>query len=67
MLYCVTVDPNFYSLATLLTVTSIDNGGKVTKVTLTFSKAFDDVTNNADVLAVLCVMATNLALAPEMV
>jgi hypothetical protein len=30
MLYCVTTDPWFYSLAATLTVTSADNGGKVT-------------------------------------
>lgn len=67
MLYCVTTDPFFYALSKTLAVTSKDNGGKVTKVTLTFGKAIDDITNNADVLAILCVVSTNLALAPNMV
>jgi len=34
MLYCVTTDPWFYALAATLSVTSKDNGGKVTKVAL---------------------------------
>lgn len=34
MLYCVTTDPWFYALAATLSVTSADNGGKVTQVSL---------------------------------
>lgn len=36
MLYCVTTDPWFYKSSKALDVTSKDNGGKVTKVSLTY-------------------------------
>jgi len=67
MLYCVTTDPFFYALTTKLAVTAKDNGGRTTKVALTFGKAIDDITNNADVLSILCVVSTNLGLAPAYV
>jgi len=50
MLYCVTTDPWFYSLAATLDVTSADNGGKVTKIALSYGVAIDDITNNDIVL-----------------
>jgi hypothetical protein len=67
MLYCVTTDPFFYALTTKLDVTAKDSGGRTTKVALTFGKAIDDITNNADVLSILCVVGTNLGLAPAYV
>lgn len=67
MLYCVTTDPFFYSLSATLAVTAVDNGGKVTKVTLAYGVAIDDITNNDVVLSILCVVAENLMLAPNMV
>jgi len=67
MLYCVTTDPFFYPLSATLAVTSADNGGKVTKVTLAYGVAIDDITNNNIVLSILCVVAENLMLAPNMV
>lgn len=67
MLYCVTTDPYFYSLSASLAVTSANNGGLPTKVTLTYGVAIDDVTNNAVVLSILCVVAENLMIAPNMV
>jgi len=50
MLYCVTTDPWFYALAATLSVTSADNGGKVTKVALSYGVLIDDVVNNDVVL-----------------
>ena len=40
----------FYKLKTPLNLTSIDNGGKVTKIYLTFSLYFDEILNNNDLL-----------------
>jgi hypothetical protein len=50
-----------------LNVTSKSNGGLTTKVSLTYAKAFDDVSNNADVLSLCCVSASNLGVATNMV
>lgn len=60
MLYCVTTDPHFYSLKAALAVTSADNGGKYVVVTMTYGTAFDDVTNNADVLLICCAISNTL-------
>jgi len=65
MLYCVTTDPFFYKSSKALDVTAKDNGGKVTKVSLTYGIKIDDITNNDVVLSILCVVATNLMLAPK--
>jgi len=42
-------------------VTAKDNGGKAVGVTLTFSKAISDITNNADVLKACGALAKALA------
>jgi len=62
MLYCRTIDPFFYSLETALAVTSVDNAGRVTGITLTYGTAIDDITNNDVVLALACAISTGLAL-----
>jgi hypothetical protein len=67
MLYCVTTDPWFYSLAATLAVTSADNGGRVTRVTLSYGTAIDDITNNAVVLSLTCVVSDGLMVAANTV
>lgn len=67
MLYCVTTDPWFYALTATLEVTSVDNGGKPTAISLTYGTAIDDITNNDVVLSLCCVLADGLYLSPEMV
>jgi len=62
MLYCITNDPWFYSLAATLNVTAVDNGGKVTKLALEYGVSINDITNNDVVLSVACVIANGLML-----
>lgn len=52
LMYCYTTEKYFYPLKTAVTVTSVDNGGKPVNLQLNYPKAFDDVTNNEDVLKI---------------
>lgn len=60
MLYCYTTERYFYPLKTPLTLTSVDNGGKVATIKLTYSVYFDEALHNADLLKVAGAMASGL-------
>lgn len=67
MLYCFTSTEYFYPLATALTLTSKDNGGKVSNIELTYTKYFDEALNNADLLKVAGAMATGVMISNDRV
>jgi hypothetical protein len=67
MLYCYTSTEYFYSSTAALALTSKDNGGKVSNIELTYSKYFDEATNNADLLKVAGAMATGVMIANKRV
>lgn len=59
-LYCETIEGWFFA-SKAANVTAKDNGGKPVSMTLTYKKAIDVVTNNADVLKVTGKLAEYLA------
>jgi len=67
MLYCATSTDYFYSLTTALTLTSKDNGGKVSNIELTYTKYFDEALHNTDLLKVAGAMATGVMIANDRV
>lgn len=67
MLYCFTSTEYFYTLSAALSLTSKDNGGKVSNIELTYTKYFDEALNNVDLLKVAGAMATGVMIANDRV
>jgi len=67
MIYCYTSTEYFYSSTAALSLTSKDNGGKVSNIELTYSKYFDEALNNADLLKVAGTLATGVMIANDRV
>merc|ERR1719221_901509 len=60
-MYCETIEGWFYAVPKLVAVTAPSNGGVPVKVTLTYPKAINDVTDNAVVLKLCGEMAKAMA------
>jgi hypothetical protein len=56
-LYCLSTEGHFYASSEGYTFTAMDNGGKIIKSVLSYSKRIDVVNDNAVVNTVLCEMA----------
>lgn len=67
MLYCFTSTEWFYTLPAAFSLTSKDNGGKVSNIELTYTKYFDEALNNADLLTVAGAMATGVMISNDRV
>merc|ERR1712190_659662 len=59
-MYCESIEGWFFA-SKAVNVTAKDNGGKPVGLTLTYAKAIDDVTNNADVLKICGKLAEAMA------
>ena len=66
-LFCSSTEGHFYSSAAGTAVVAASNGGKVIKTSLTYSKKIDASTDNVVVNILLCMMASQLAVAPDRV
>jgi hypothetical protein len=60
-LYCETIEGWFFASAKSVNVTAKDNGGKQVALTLTYKKAFSDISNNDVVLKVCGKLAESMA------
>lgn len=67
MLYCFTSTEWFYALPTAFTLTSKDNGGKVSNIELTYNTYFDEALNNGDLLKVAGALATGVMISNDRV
>jgi len=60
-LYCETIEGWFFASTKAVNVTAKDNGGKPVSLSLTYSKAISDITDNAVVLNICGKLAESLA------
>lgn len=60
-LYCETIEGWFFNSAKAVNVTAADNGGKPVGLTLTYSKAISDITDNKLVLSITKALAETMA------
>jgi len=67
MLYCASTTEYLYTLKAALSLTSKDNGGKVSNIELTYTKYFDEALHNGDLLKVAGALATGVMISNERV
>jgi hypothetical protein len=64
MLYCQSTEKFWYPSTEAYTFASPDNGGALVKLSLTWGKAIDDVTNNDLILLICCHAAKTYQISP---